>query len=55
MPCTISGAAAELLAHLDAAGSQLVLEQRQHVVDDGVDVDRAAVDLRRPGADSAGR
>ena len=38
----------ELLAHLDAAGLELVLEQRQHVVDDGVDVARAAVDLRRP-------
>ncbi len=38
MPCTTTAERAELLAHLDAAGAELVLEQRQHVVDDGVDV-----------------
>jgi hypothetical protein len=36
-------------AHLDAA-TELVLEQRQHVVDDDVQVDRPALADRAPGA-----
>ena len=35
----------EFLAHLDPSRLELVLEQRQHVADDDVDVARAAVDL----------
>ena len=38
----------QFLAHLDAAGAKLMLEERQHVVDHRVHVDRTAVDLRRP-------
>ena len=37
----------QVLAHLDAGGAELVLEQRQHVVDDDVQVDRARLALRR--------
>ena len=49
MPCTTTVEAQQLLPHLDAAGAELVIEQRQDVVDDGVEIDRAAVDLRGPG------
>ena len=49
IPCTVTGGRESSLAHLDAAGCELVLEQRQHVVDDGVDVARPAVD---PGPDA---
>ena len=40
MPRTTGGVGDELLAHLDAAGLELVLEQRQHVADDDVEVAR---------------
>ena len=47
MPSTI-GASARDPSDLDVARSELMLEQRQHVVDDGVDVDGTWLDLRRP-------
>src|SRR6185295_16005839 len=39
----------KLFTNLNAASSELVLEQRQHIIDDGVYLDRTGVGLRRAG------